>query len=154
RQLSEETDSLGGGLGASSGSDSMTLTGSALSENLNKLLVLMADVARNANFPSDEVDLHKQNRAQSLMAERSEPGFLAGEKMSEVLYGNSPYAHIAPTPASIQKYDPKLLANFRDTYLVPNNATLILIGKLPERAAVVKAISDQFGSWQQKALPP
>jgi zinc protease len=153
RQISEEVDGLGGSLGGGAGEDSLVVSGSALSENAAKLLELMADVSRNANFPLDEVNLHKQNRTQSLLADRSDPGFLASQKMAEVLYGSSPYAHIAPTPESIQKLDPKVLASFRDAWLAPNNATLILIGKLPARAEVMKTITAQFGSWQQKQLP-
>jgi zinc protease len=153
RQISEETDAIGGSLGGHAGEDALTVAGSALSENLGKLLELTADVSRNANFPADEIDLHKQNRTQSLMAERSEPGFLAEEKFAEVLYGNSPYAHIAPTPEAIQKLDAKVLSTFRDSYLVPNNATLILIGKLPARDEVMKTITEQFGSWKQKPMP-
>ncbi len=153
RQLSEETDALGGSLNGGSGTDSLTLSGGALAENLPKLLELMADVSRNANFPSDEVNLHKQNRLQALMAEHAEPGFLAAEKMAEVVYNGTPLAHVAPTPEAVQKLDPKVLATFRDTYVVPNNATLILIGKLPERTDVMKRITEQFGSWQQKPLP-
>ncbi|HEV3198822.1 MAG TPA: pitrilysin family protein [Bryobacteraceae bacterium] len=154
RQLSEETDAIGGSLSAGAGADGLTLSGGALSEHLTRLLVLMADVSRNANFPQDEVNLFKQNRIQNLMSQRSDPGFLAEEKMAEVVYGSSPYAHIAPTEASIGKLDPKVLATFRDTYLVPNNATLIVIGKLPARAELMKTITDQLGSWQQKPLPP
>lgn len=153
RQISEETDAIGGALSGGASADAMTVAGGALSEHLTRLLVLIADVSRNANFPQDEVELHKQNRIQSLMAERSEPGFLAEEKMAEVVYGTSPYAHIAPTEAAIQKLDPKVLANFRDTYVIPNNATLIVIGKLPARAELMKTITEQFGSWQQKTLP-
>jgi zinc protease len=153
RQISEETDDLGGSLGASAGMDSMTIAGGALAENLSRLLVLMADVARNATFPKDEVDLYKQNRIQSLMADRSQPGFLADEKMAEVVYGTSPYAHIAPTPEAVEKLDSKTLAGFRDTYLAPNNGTLILIGKLPPRAEVLQLITEQFGSWAQRPVP-
>jgi zinc protease len=153
RQISEETDAIGGSLSGGAGADSLTVSGGALSEHLTQLLVLMADVSRNASFPQDEVDLHKQNRIQSLMSQRSDPGFLAEEKMAEVVYGSSPYSHLAPTEASIKKLDPKLLAAFRDTYLVPNNATLVLIGKLPARAELMKNITEQFGSWQQKSLP-
>jgi len=154
RQISEEIDELGASLGGGSGADSMVVSGSALSDSFSRLLALLADVSRNATFPQNEVDLHKQNRLQSLMAEHADSSFLAGEKMSEVVYGSSPYAHISPTPQSIQKLDPKILANFRDTWLVPNNATLILIGKLPPRAEVMKAINEQFGSWQRKETPP
>ena len=153
RQISEETDAIGGTLSGGASADSLTVAGGALSEYLTRLLVLMADVSRNSNFPQDEVDLHKQNRIQSLMAQRSEPGFLAEEKMAEVIYGSSPYAHLAPTEAAIQKLDPKVLAGFRDTYIVPNNATLIVVGKLPARADVMKLITEQFGPWQQKTLP-
>ena len=85
-------------------------------------------MSRNASFPQDEVDLHKQNRIQSLLAERAEPGFLAEEKMAELVYGSSPYGHIAPTAAAVQKLDVKVLAGFRDTYMVPNNATLLICG--------------------------
>ena len=67
------------------------------------------------------------------LAQRAEPGFLAEEKMAELVYGSSPYGHIAPTAAAIQKLDGKTLAGFRDTYLVPNNATLLIVGKLPAR---------------------
>jgi zinc protease len=153
RQISEELDELGATLNGAAGADSLVISGSALSESLARLLTLAADVSRNATFPQDEVDLHKQNREQSLMAQRADPGFLAGEKMAEVVYGTSPYAHIAPTPQSIEKLDTKVLASFRDSWLVPNNSTLVLIGRLPAREEVMKMITAQFGSWQQKPTP-
>jgi zinc protease len=154
RQISEEVDTSGGALGAGAGPDAFTISASALSDHLSRMLVLVADVARNATFPQDEVDLHKQNREQELMSEKSDPSFLASEKMAELLYGSSSYAHIAPTTAAIRKLEPKMLATYRDTYLVPNNAVFIMIGKLPARDAVLKVIGEQFGSWQQKTLPP
>src|SRR5262249_12041110 len=90
----------------------------------------------------------------NLRAQHSEPGFLAEEKIASVLYGTSPYAHIAPTEPAVGKVDAKALAGFRDSYLVPNNAALVLIGKLPARDDVLKMITQAFGGWKQKALPP
>ncbi|SPE27483.1 putative Peptidase M16 domain protein [Candidatus Sulfopaludibacter sp. SbA3] len=154
RQISEETDAIGGGLGASAGPDSLTVVGNSLSENLPKMLDLVADITLNANFPQNEVSLYQQNRIQSLRQEHSQSSFLAAEKMAQVAYGSSPYAHIGPTAEAVQKLDPKTLTQFRDTYLVPNNATLILIGKLPARAELMALLTKQFGVWQQKPLPP
>ena len=153
RQISDEIDSLGGSIDGSAGADALTLSGEALSENLPRLLALMADLARNATFPQSEVDLYKQNRVQSLKAEHSDPGFLAGEKMASLLYGGSPYAHIAATEASIGKLDVPTMVRFRDAYLVPNNATLLLVGKLPAAGEVRKVVEQEFGSWQRKTLP-
>jgi zinc protease len=153
RQISEEADAIGGSLKGSSGPDSLTVAGSALSENLAKLLALMADVAINASFPSSEVDLEKRNRVQNLMSERSQPSFLAQEAFSQAVYGSSPYAHIGPTVSSIEKLDVKALASFRDTYLIPNTATLIVLGSLPAHDEVIRAITDHFGTWQRKDAP-
>jgi zinc protease len=154
RQISEEVDGLGGSVGGSAGADSLTVAASSLSENLDKLLAIVADVTRNATFPKDEVELHKQNREQSLLAEKSEPSFLADQKFAEVMYGSSPYGHVAPTEAAIHKLDTPTLAKFRDTYLVPNNGTLLLVGKLPAHEALMKTVTGLFGSWQRKDLPP
>src|SRR5207244_8908990 len=105
------------------------------------------------SFPQNEINLYKQNRLQSLQADRSQPSFLAQEKITQVVYGSSPYAHIGPTAESIQKVDAKALAAYRDTWLVPNNATLLLLGKLPERAGLMKTITQQFGAWPKKDIP-
>src|SRR4051812_36913656 len=66
RQISEETDGIGGSLGGSAGADSLTVVGSALAEYLPRLLTLLADITLNASFPQDEIELHKANRIQSL----------------------------------------------------------------------------------------
>lgn len=153
RQISQEIDGIGGSLNGFSGPDSLTVAGSALSDNLSKLLGLMADVTINSSFPQDEVRLHQQNRAQSLRADKSRPSFLAQEKFAEAIYGSSPYAHIAPTEASISKMDAKALTSFRDAYLVPNNAALIVIGRLPAHPGVLKMIASNFGTWARKDLP-
>ena len=134
----------------SAGADSLVISANALSEHLPRLVALVADVAMNSTFPQSEVDLYKQNRIQNLRQQHSEPGFLAEEKMASVVYGKTPYGHIAPTEASIGKLDIAALAGFRDTHLTPNNATLLLIGKLPPKDEVMKAIAQQFGGWKEK----
>ena len=38
--------------------------------------------------------------------------------------------------------------------MVPNNAYLIAIGRLPARADAMKTIAERLGSWERKPLPP
>jgi zinc protease len=54
---------------------------------------------------------------------------------------------------SIDKIDQKTLETFRDTFLVPNNAWLILVGRLPAREEILRTITIQFGRWDQKKVP-
>lgn len=154
RQIAEEVASIGGSLGASSSPDVLLLAGSALAENLSKLLELMADTARNANFPEDEVALRKQNRTQELLADRSDAAFLADEKLNQVLFTPHPYAKQDPTPESIARIARESLAKFRDERLVPNNAILVLLGALPDQKQVMEQIAAQFGNWQNKVVAP
>lgn len=153
RQIAEELASIGGSLTGSSNPETLVLGGSVLAENLDKLLDLLADAALNATFPEDEVKLRKQNRKQALMAQRSQPDFLGREKVHEIVFSGHPYARISPTMQSIDAVDQKLLVNFRDKFLAPNDATLIMLGKLPARAETLKTIKDRFGAWQPKTAP-
>jgi zinc protease len=153
QQIAEELDSLGGTLNASTGADSLTMDASVLAENALKMLALMADVSRNAVFPTNELNLHKQNRKQTLLVQHSQPGYLANEEYRSLVFGDGPYAHVGPTAEAIDKITQKALQDFRDNLLVPNNAYLILVGKLPARADLLRAITNEFGSWEQKAVP-
>ncbi|HXE63921.1 MAG TPA: pitrilysin family protein [Bryobacteraceae bacterium] len=153
QEMAEELDGLGAVMGATTGADSLNIEASGLSGNTAQILALMSDVARNAIFPAAELDLHKANRKQSLIAQHTQPAFLANEEYRKVLFGDTPYAHVGPTAESIDKLSRKALEDFRDAFLVPNNAYLILVGKLPPRAQLTKTIADRFGSWEQKKVP-
>jgi len=153
RQIAEEAASIGGSVHADSSADSMVLAANALSENLPRMLDLMADVARNANFPEDEVALRKQNRKQELAAQRADAGYLADEKFSEIVFSPHPYSRQDPTPESIDRLDRAALAGFRDRYLAPANAVLVLLGALPERKQTLELIEARFGDWASKETP-
>jgi len=154
RQIAEEVASLGGTLRADSSPDALIIAGSALSENLVKLLELIREVARHATFPEDEVALRQQNRTQALLAQRSQAAFLAGEKFAQVVFGSHPYSRQDPTLESIDRLNRAALKEFRDRYLVPNNAVLVLLGALPSRAQVLDLIGARFGDWERKDAPP
>ncbi len=152
RQIAEQVASIGGTLQAVSSPDALTVAGNVLSEHMAEFIDLLADVARNASFPESEVALHKQNRTQELLEQHSDPGYLAEEASHKVIYGAHPYGHIGPTMASIERLNRDLLAGFRDRLLVPGNATLIVLGRIPARAQTVALIKEKFGAWQGKAV--
>ncbi len=154
RQIAEELAAIGGALNGGSGPDGLTLAGNALSEFTPKLLALLADVARNASFPEEEIKLRVQNRKQELEAQRSQPSFLADEKLAEVVFGGHPYGHIAPTMQALDRIDRKTLTAFQSQYLAPNNAFLVVLGRIPPREETLKLVTEYFGSWQRKEPPP
>jgi predicted Zn-dependent peptidase len=153
RDIGEELASIGGSLDGHSSPDVLTVGGNVLAENLPKLLELLADVALNASFPENEVQLRKQNRKQALLAQHSQPAFLASEKFDELVFGDHPYRYIAPTMESIDRMDQKSMFEFHDSHLVPNNAVLVMLGKLPARNATLNLVREKFGSWKEGPAP-
>lgn len=153
-RIAEEVAELGGSLRAHTGADALILEGSVLAENLDPFLDLVADVARNAQFPEEEVALRKQNRKQELLAQRALADYLAQQKMAELLFGSHPYAHQDPTPESIDRLDRAALLGFRDRHLTPNRATLILVGALPSPEQTREMLAAKLGDWPSRPAPP
>jgi zinc protease len=132
--------------------DSIALEATALSESTGSLLVLMSDILRSVAFPEHEVDLYRQGRNQSLRQEASQPATIAAKLVRGALFGSVYYG--APDPVTVDHLDRELLVQYRDSVFVPNNASLILIGKLPPRAELMKALTYVFGGWVEKKFPP
>jgi zinc protease len=153
RQIAEEAASMGGAINVQNSPDTLMIAASSLSEHAADLLDLVADVGRNANFPASEVTLYKENRKQRLLEQGSQSSFLAQQKFDEVIFGDNPYGHTIPTAESIDKLEIPALVRFRDTYLVPNNGVLIVLGKMPARADLLKMLQQRFGDWKQQPIP-
>lgn len=153
QQIAEELASIGASVSGYSSPDVLTLAGSVLAENLPKFLDVLSDVALGPSFPDHEVRLRKQNRKQTLLAQRSQPAFLANEKFDALIFGDHPYSHIAPTMASIDQMDQAAMGEFRDLHLVPNIAVLTLLGRLPAHAETLELVREHFAPWQRKPAP-
>jgi zinc protease len=146
-EIANEVERLGATLHAGAGSDYTTVAASALSMFSEKILELMADVTLRPSFPEKEVELARQNTKESLKQQRAQPSFLANEMVSRVMFGEHPYAVIAPTPESIDATKRDHLLAFHHAAFVPNNAVLLVVGAV--KAEDVHAqIEKLFGNWQ------
>jgi zinc protease len=148
RQIAEEVENMGATLHAGAGSDYTTLSASALSVFGDKILELMADVTLRPSFPENEVELTKQNTKESLKQQRAQPSFLANEMVSRVMFGEHPYAVIAPTPESIDATTRDRLVEFHRSAFIPNNAVFIVVGDV-EKSVIEEKITKLFGGWER-----
>ena len=105
KDIAEQTDALGGTLGATSGLSSLTsvVSTSGLVENLDQTLELFADVIRNPTFPQTEVDKYKTRTLAQLQFQRSIPQFLAAEQFQKAIYGTGHPASLIAPPASYRR---------------------------------------------------
>ncbi len=148
KQLAEEIERLGANISASANEDNTIVSGSSLSLYSSDVLRLMADMVLNPTFPESELALYKKNTIENLKYQHSQPAFLADEQISKILYGTHPYSIVSPSAADVEKITREKLSVFRDKMLVPNNATLIVVGDV-NRENLLKEIKDNFGDWQK-----
>jgi predicted Zn-dependent peptidase len=154
RQFSERLAELGGGLGVTMeyGARSTIVTGSALSENLDGLLDLLADVLLRPTFPQDELDKWKTRRLGYLQQVRVDPGFLAQERMHQVLYGGDARQYTAPSTESIRGLTRDDLVGFYKANYRPGG-TLIGVAGDVSAAAITAKLEKVLAAWEG-TVPP
>jgi zinc protease len=146
KQIADEVARYGATLTAGANADYSTVAASALSTYGNEIMDLLADVVLNPTFPESEVNLAQQNALQGLQQQRSQPGFLANERMAQVLFGQHPYSVVSATPESIKAMTHDRLLAFHRSMFVPNNSVLIIVGDV-RRDEVLRRVNDLFGKW-------
>ena len=153
RQIEEHLRSLGGDLGSSAGADTSAISFAALSEFAEPVLDLVNELAREASFPEGEFERERRQKQEEVKLQRTEPGFLASERLRKVLFGAHPYALVAPSEQQLAALQlDQLKTVYRESY-TPENALLILVGDF-EPQSMMRSIEKTFGAWSGKKPAP
>jgi zinc protease len=146
RQIEEDLRRLGADLSSHAGADNSAISFAGLSELAEPLLQLVNELARDAAFPEPEFERERRQKLEEVKLDRTQPGFLAGERLRKVLFGAHPYAQVAPTEQQVAGYRREdLISIYRDFY-TPENALLLIVGDF-DSAAMLETIERVFGTW-------
>ncbi|MBF2028812.1 MAG: insulinase family protein [Oscillatoriales cyanobacterium C42_A2020_001] len=142
------------GMGEASGSAGF----SALSEDLESVFALFADVLRNPAFPEDKLNLAKMQQRGAIARRNDDPNGIAGREFGKLIYGeDSPYARTVEysTLDNISRVD---LVKFYQQYYAPQNVLLGIVGDF-DSAKMRRLVESAFSDWKQsptakQPLPP
>ncbi len=146
-QIEEDLRRMGADLSTSAGADTSAISFSGLSEFSAELLALAADLAQNASFPVDEFERERRQRLEEVKIDRTTPGFLAGERIRQVLFGAHPYATAAPTEAQVAAYRREQLVTYYRQHYAPGDALFLAVGAF-SADRMMEQIERAFGSWR------
>ena len=137
-------------LSANAGQDNSAISFAGLSDHAEPLLQLVDELARDATFPVAEFERERRQKLEEVKLERTQPGFLAGERLRKVLFGGHPYSQISPTEEQVVActFAKNLQAVYRDFY-TPENAILILVGDF-DPASMQRSAEKVLGNWSGK----
>src|SRR6266851_3854124 len=128
RQIEEDLRRIGADLSSSAGADTSVISFAGLSEFTEPLLGMVNELARDAAFPEAEFERERRQKLEEVKLERTQPGFLASERLRKVLFGAHPYGQVSPSEAQVTAYQREdLLSVYREFY-TPQNGILLLVG--------------------------
>jgi len=145
-------DSTGGGLDAQSGRDLTTVSGKVLTEDLEPLFSLAAEMVRTPTFPAEDFKKNKQMALAELADEKDHPGPVARNLLYKKMMGKSPYGHpesgTVNTVARLGRQD--VLAFYQNWY-TPDRTIITFSGDITNQKAL-DLVQQKFGSWKKRAL--
>ena len=153
-QIAQALDTMAASVSvtANEGSQIATVSGSALTDQLDQVLSLAADILLNPSFPEKELGLYKVRARAALEEQRSDPDFLKEERYSKAIYGSHPAASVGLTRESLEKIGRDTLVAFhRDNY-VPDHAIIGVSGDITLADARAK-FESALKAWKKSGKP-
>lgn len=137
-----------------------TVSFSTLSEDLEEVFGLFAEVLRQPAFPQDKIDLTKTQWQGAIARRNDDPEEIAGREFQKLIYGaTSPYARTVEytTLNQISRND---VEQFYQRYFQPQSLLLGIVGDF-DSAKMRSLIAAKLGDWQPQpsveakpTLPP
>jgi len=149
-QVAEAAAQMGGRLNIGVGTDQTTIGADVLSEYGPQLVSLIADVVQRPALPAAELERLKNNRIRNLSISRSQPGSLAAERFSKVLYGEHPYGRYFPSDEMLKGYAINDVQKFYKENFGAARTRIYVAGRF-DSAAMRRAITQAFGTWERGA---
>ncbi len=149
RQIEEDLRRIGADLSSGAGADTSAISFAGLSEFAEPLLGLVNELAREASFPEGEFERERRQKLEEVKLERTQPGFLASERLRKVLFGAHPYAQVSPSETQVAAYKREDLQSVYREFYTPQNGILLLVGDF-EAQEMLKTAEKVFGAWTGK----
>jgi len=151
--LAEELENRGIELELAANREGVSIEGDALAKELPTLIRTLADVVQNATFPTDQLELSRQQALIELKVELDNPQVLGRRVFQQAIYPKNHPFYAFPTPASLKSITRRDVTRFYQQHYRPDTTVLALVGDF-DPAQVHSLLEASLGKWQAKGNPP
>ncbi len=154
QQLYDDVDMLGAYNNATTQKDFAVFLLVVGRESIRDGLEIQADMLFNSILPADKFEKERGIVIEELGKDTDDPDYVTGLAMDSVLYEGTAYARpILGTVASIEALPRDRVMEYYQTYYVPSNMTLLVMGDF-ESDEMLRLIEGSFGAVQTLSVPP
>ena len=126
---------------------------STLTEDLETVFKLYAEVIQEPAFAPEQIFLAKKQQEGAIARRNDNPGDIAKREFNKLIYGaNSPYARTVEYQ-TLNNISREEIISFYQQYIRPENIILGIVGDF-EPTAMKARIKETFGDWQVSSTPP
>lgn len=156
-ELDRRLEELSAGVASSAGGESLNVSFSCLSSDLDSVVGVFADVVRRPRFEQGRLDLWKGQNLEGIRRRVDDPSTVAGLALGELLYGWSPYGRYL-LEEDVRRLSRSDLVALHREIVIPDGAIFTVTGDV-ERREVERLLERYLGDWQpggvaRPALPP
>ena len=153
-QLAQQLETMAANVNvtASLSGQNATLSGSALTENFDKLLDIAADILLNPTFPAEEWERVRARGKSALVQQRTNPDFLSVERYNRILYGEHPAGRTTVTAQGLDAITRDAIVEFHRTRYAPDHALLAVAGDI-SLADARKRVEARLAGWKKSGAP-
>lgn len=153
QQVATAIDDVGGALAAGGGTDLSYVNVVVMKDSFRFGLELLGDVARNPAFSPADIERQREQAQSSIRVSYEDPDFVAGAVADRLIWGFHPYGRpgggTVESVGSITRDD---LVAFHQTWFVPNNAILGVVGDVTAEEAFAE-VERVLGTWPRRDVP-
>jgi zinc protease len=152
-EIAKALEERGASLGFGANREGVNIGGYSLAADLPIMIETFADVVQNATFPTDKLELTRQQSLTSLQVELDTPSPVARRTFQQAIYPQNHPFHAFPTEESLKGMTREDLVGFYQKHYRPDTTVLSLVGDF-DPAKVRSLLETQLSDWQAKGKPP
>jgi len=152
-ELDQLLEQIAASVETSIGLDSGYASASALKEDVDIVLEVLADVMMHPAFREDKIALAKMQHRSSIARRNDDPGDIAAREFRKLIYGPDNIYARHTEYATIDAITQADLQAFHQRFFVPNQTMLAVWGDF-DSATMIEKIQAAFKDWTPTDVPP
>jgi predicted Zn-dependent peptidase len=153
RAIAETLAELGASINFNIGDRYAYARFSTLSEHLDRVMALTADMLFRPTFPDDELEKWKTQQLNSLQQVRTQPEFLATERFAQAMYPNDRRSFVVPTAEGVRGLTrAAVMEHYKRTYQ-PGGGRITVIGDV-DTESITSRLEKMLAEWKGEGPKP